>query len=121
MQAESGTVWEDYAAEGDSAEDCLNFKLTIKKKDSAATVKEVTLSYIKKLRALGWHLHLQCERLGMDYSGLQLAYDAEVQGRAEEKTASLSKAAVLHTQVEALQVILNEFRKYFVRKGILER
>ncbi len=97
-------MWDDYADEGDTAEDCLNFKLTIKKKDSAATVKELTLSYIKRLRALGWHLHLECERLTMDRSGLQSAYDAEVQGRADDMTASLSKAAALCTRIEGLQV-----------------
>lgn len=55
-------TWEDFAAQGDSALQCLGHKLSLKKRDTVTTVKELTLAYIKRLRALGWHLHFQCER-----------------------------------------------------------
>lgn len=60
LQAEA--VWDDYASRGDTPEECLNEKISIKRRDTAANVKEVALGYIKRLRALGWHLHFQCER-----------------------------------------------------------
>jgi hypothetical protein len=60
LQAE--TLWEDYAAAGDTPEDCLNEKISIKRRDNVGTVKDITLPYIKRLRALGWHLHFRCER-----------------------------------------------------------
>ena len=60
MQGEPS--WESYAAEGDTPEACLGHKLSIKKRDSAAAIKDLTLQHIKRLRALGWHLHLQCGR-----------------------------------------------------------
>ncbi len=110
-------MWDDYAAEGDTPEDCLNYKLTLKKKDSVATVKKVTLSHIKRLRALGWHLHFQCERVGMDRTALQSAYDTEVQGRADDKAASLSSAAALSSNIASLQV-LEHCCKRLVRASI---
>jgi hypothetical protein len=64
MHRQGEPLWEDYAAEGDTPQDCLGQKLSIKKRDSAAAVKEVTLAYIKRLRALGWHLYHQSERCG---------------------------------------------------------
>ena len=62
MQTQGEPSWEEFAAEGDTPEACLGHKLSIKKRDSAAAIKELTLQHIKRLRALGWHLHLQCER-----------------------------------------------------------
>ena len=58
---EEGT-WEDFAAQGDTALQCLSHKLSLKKRDSVTTVKDLTLTYIRRLRALGWHLHFQRER-----------------------------------------------------------
>ena len=55
-------TWEDLVAEGDSAVQCLSHKLSLKKRDTVTTVRELTLAYIKRLRALGWHLHAMCER-----------------------------------------------------------
>jgi len=55
-------TWEDFAAQGDTALQCLSHKLSLKKRDSVTTVKDLTFTYIKQLRALGWHLHFQCER-----------------------------------------------------------
>ena len=55
-------TWEDYAAQGDTAQHCLGHKLSLKKRDTAAAIRDLTLTYIKRLRALGWHLHAQCER-----------------------------------------------------------
>ena len=49
-------------AEGDSAVQCLSHKLSLKKRDTVTTVRELTLAYIKRLRALGWHLHAMCGR-----------------------------------------------------------
>lgn len=60
--AQEEATWEDFAAEGDTALQCLGHKLSLKKRDSANTIKDLTLAYIKRLRALGWHLHFQCER-----------------------------------------------------------
>ena len=55
-------TWEDLVAQGDSAVQCLSHKLSLKKRDTVTTVRELTLAYIKRLRALGWHLHAMCER-----------------------------------------------------------
>ena len=60
--AQGEPTWAEVAAEGETPEDCLGQKLSIKKRESAAIIKDVTLSYIKRLRALGWHLHGQAER-----------------------------------------------------------
>lgn len=104
LQAQMDPLWDDYAAEGDSPEECLKYKLTIKKKDSTATVKEITLAYIKRLRALGWYLHLQHERLELDRGALQSALNAEVQGRANDNAASLSRAGTLSAEIDSLKV-----------------
>lgn len=37
-------------------EDCLGHKLTFKKREDAKVLKETLLAYVKRLRALGWHL-----------------------------------------------------------------
>ena len=55
-------TWGDFAAQGDTALLCLGHKLSLKKRDTVAIVREITLAYIKRLRALGWHLHAHCER-----------------------------------------------------------
>ena len=57
-------IWEDFVAGGDSAVLCLSHKLSLKKRDTVTTVRDFTLAYIKRLRALGWHLHSMCERYG---------------------------------------------------------
>ncbi len=60
--SQEDATWEDFAAQGDTALHCLGHKLSLKKRDTAAVVRDLTLAYIKRLRALGWHLHAQCER-----------------------------------------------------------
>ena len=57
-------------AEGDSAIQCLSHKLSLKKRDTVTTVRELTLAYIKRLRALGWHLHAMCERYWCAYKAV---------------------------------------------------
>ena len=49
--------WEGVSEElGWGPEDCLNHKLTFKKREDMKTTKETLLQHIKRLRALGWHL-----------------------------------------------------------------
>lgn len=60
--SQEDATWEDFAAQGDTALHCLGHKLSLKKRDTAAAIRDLTLAYIKRLRALGWHLHAQCER-----------------------------------------------------------
>ena len=49
--------WEHISEEsGWTAEDCLNHKLTFKKKEDIKVTKDTLLQHIKRLRALGRHL-----------------------------------------------------------------
>ena len=53
---------------GWSAQDCLNHKLTFKKREDIKVTKDTLLQHIKRLRALGWHLLLiRCYKASYDY------------------------------------------------------
>ncbi|CAK0755957.1 hypothetical protein CVIRNUC_002414 [Coccomyxa viridis] len=96
-------TWEDLVAEGDSAVQCLSHKLSLKKRDTVTTVRELTLAYIKRLRALGWHLHAMCERLQSGNVALDRTVKAEANARAANKKEFLDRMAVMSAHVESLK------------------
>ena len=63
MRVQPEEKWEHISEElGWSPEDCLNHKLTFKKKEDIKVTKDTLLQHIKRLRAMGWHLLLIKEK-----------------------------------------------------------
>jgi hypothetical protein len=54
-------TWDEVAEElGWSVDDCLNQKVILKKDLKAS--KEILLVHVRRLRAVGWHLHTETQR-----------------------------------------------------------
>ena len=47
---------------GWSIADCLGHKLSFKKREDAKVIKDTLLTYVRRLRAAGWHLQTLKER-----------------------------------------------------------
>ncbi|GAB4823683.1 hypothetical protein N2152v2_010729 [Parachlorella kessleri] len=83
--AEDNT-WEQVAEEtGWTVTDCLAHKITFQKRADAKAKVEPLVQHVKRLRAAGWYLHNQKERLALDNQALSASLEREETARQEDK------------------------------------
>lgn len=101
--------WESISQElGWTVTDCLNHKLSFKKKDDPKAKHEAMGQHIKRLRAAGWHLLHVMERHEMDISALTGCLEREEKARTEEAAEHAISAAALQKTIADLQARLCE-------------
>eukprot|EP00887_Chlorella_sp_A99_P000452 scaffold17.g452.t1 len=96
--------WEQVAEEMGWAvpTDCLSHKLTFQKRAADKAKTEALVQHVKRLRAAGWHLHNQVERLSMDTESLTSSLAREEEARQEDRRAADEALKAVQAELGAL-------------------
>lgn len=101
--------WEHISQQlGWTVSDCLNHKLSFKKKEDPKAKHEAMGQHIKRLRAAGWHLLHVMERHELDITALTGCLEREEKARTEEAAEHATAAAALQKSIADLQARLSE-------------
>ncbi|KAL3149974.1 hypothetical protein ABBQ38_013330 [Trebouxia sp. C0009 RCD-2024] len=101
--------WEHISQQlGWSVADCLNHKLSFKKKEDPKAKHEAMGLHIKRLRAAGWHLLHVMERHELDITALTGCLEREEKARTEEAAEHATAAAALQKDIADLQARLSQ-------------
>ncbi|KAL6781862.1 KIN14A2 [Auxenochlorella protothecoides x Auxenochlorella symbiontica] len=107
MSKEVEDEWAQVAGEtGWTPAECLEHKVTFAKRADAKAKVETLAGHMRRLRAAGWSLLSQAERLQGEASSATAQLEVEARGRAEERTAAEARISATASRLACLEARL---------------
>eukprot|EP00884_Botryococcus_braunii_P015285 jgi/Botrbrau1/243/Bobra.0022s0218.1 len=103
-------TWEEIAEDlGWTVDDCLNQKVVLKK--DAKLTKEILLTHVRRLRAVGWHLHTCIQRVELDNTSLRTALQMEEEKHAQQVELHHEESSVLKASIDSQKEELDKLNE----------